>query len=136
MPRAMRPCPCIGCPAHLGQPCPAVVTTGRCPECTTQAERRRGTARQRGYGHRHETRFRAGVLGMQPYCMCRDPEHGHRVPCLRPATTADHWPLSRRELVARGMDPNDPKHGRALCSSCHSKETASNPNQRGGWNAR
>ena len=51
-----------------------------------------------------------------------------------PATVADHWPLSRRELLDRGMDPDDPEHGRGLCEPCHAKETAAN--QPGGWNAR
>jgi 5-methylcytosine-specific restriction protein A len=50
------------------------------------------------------------------------------------ATVADHWPLSRRELAERGMDPDDPAHGRGLCHGCHSKETAIN--QPGGFNAR
>jgi 5-methylcytosine-specific restriction protein A len=46
---------------------------------------------------------------------------------------ADHWPLSRRQLAAQGMNPNDPKHGRGLCTPCHSRETARD--QPGGWNA-
>jgi 5-methylcytosine-specific restriction protein A len=45
---------------------------------------------------------------------------------------ADHWPLSRRELVEQGLDPDDPKHGRGLCTSCHSRSTARE--QPGGWN--
>ena len=50
------------------------------------------------------------------------------------ATVADHFPLSRRELVAVGKNPNDPKYGRALCKPCHDKETA--VHQPGGWNVR
>ncbi|MEU6709988.1 hypothetical protein ABZ897_00800 [Nonomuraea sp. NPDC046802] len=53
-----------------------------------------------------------------------------------PSTVADHHPLSRRELVARGLDPDDPQYGRGLCTSCHGKETAANPEQAGGWNRR
>jgi len=49
------------------------------------------------------------------------------------STVADHWPLSRRELSARGMDPDDPQYGRGLCDHCHNQETAAN--QPGGWNA-
>ncbi|WP_433406947.1 hypothetical protein [Streptomyces sp. CA-146814] len=45
---------------------------------------------------------------------------------------ADHWPLSKRELVARGLDEHDPRRGRGLCHSCHSSETARH--QPGGWN--
>jgi hypothetical protein len=43
--------------------------------------------------------------------------------CGGPATVADHFPLSRRDLVARGMDPNDPIHGRALRVDCHNQQT-------------
>ncbi|WP_228637251.1 hypothetical protein [Microtetraspora sp. AC03309] len=46
---------------------------------------------------------------------------------------ADHWPLDRRELVRRSLDPDDPKHGRGLCKSCHDGSTAQR--QPGGWNA-
>ncbi|AHH98316.1 hypothetical protein KALB_4954 [Kutzneria albida DSM 43870] len=37
---------------------------------------------------------------------------------------ADHYPKSRRELVAAGADPNDPQHGRGLCVACHNAQTA------------
>jgi 5-methylcytosine-specific restriction protein A len=47
------------------------------------------------------------------------------------STVADHWPVDRRELVARGMNPDDPSGGRGLCASCHGKETAIH--QPGGW---
>ena len=52
--------------------------------------------------------------------------------CGQVATVADHYPDDRRALVAKGLDPNDPDHGRGLCASCHSKETAKF--QPGGWN--
>jgi len=105
--------------------CPVLTSGGRCPGCRREAEARRGTARQRGYGGGHERRFRRGVLVRDPVCvLCRD----------ELATVADHWPLSRRQLVAAGLDPNDPAHGRGLCVSCHNKETARH--QPGGWNAR
>jgi 5-methylcytosine-specific restriction protein A len=49
------------------------------------------------------------------------------------ATVADHYPLTRKELVERGMDPNNPDAGRGLCKPCHDRYTAiSSP---GGWNA-
>lgn len=52
--------------------------------------------------------------------------------CKRaPSVHAEHWPLSRRELVAAGLDLDDPQHGR-LCGPCHSKHTASE--QPGGCN--
>ncbi|TDE02854.1 hypothetical protein E1269_21390 [Jiangella asiatica] len=58
----------------------------------------------------------------------------HATPCSRPSTDADHHPLSRRELIAAGLNPDDPKHGRGLCSLCHKRSTAKH--QPGGWNAR
>lgn len=109
--------------------CPELVESGRCADCSTTAERQRGSSSARGYGKRHRDRFRRGVLDRDICCVI----------CIKAkrwvlATVADHWPLSRRELEQRGMDPNDPDHGRGLCEPCHAKETA--VNQPGGWNAR
>lgn len=104
--------------------CPTLTDAGRCEDHRREAEQRRGTARQRGYGGRHESRFRPGVLAKHPTCvLCR----------TRASVHADHWPRSRRELAAAGLDPNDPAHGRGLCGPCHSAETAQH--QPGGWNA-
>ncbi|WEB41524.1 holin [Streptomyces yunnanensis] len=114
--RAMAICPTPGCPV----PTPG----GRCPSCRQDAEQRRGSARQRGYGREHETRFRRPVLARDPTCVLCG---------AKPSIHADHWPLSRRELLAQGRDPNDPSHGRGLCASCHAKHTAAA--QPGGWNA-
>jgi len=50
------------------------------------------------------------------------------------ATEADHYPVDRRTLVLRGLDADDPKYGRGLCRSCHSRSTAQA--QPGGFNAR
>lgn len=107
MPRARRVCPTPGCPT--------ITSGGRCASCRTEADQRRGTAAQRGYGHEHATRFRAAVLDRDPVCVMPN--------CARPSTVADHHPKSRRELVALGQDPNDPRHGRGLCASHHSTET-------------
>jgi 5-methylcytosine-specific restriction protein A len=49
------------------------------------------------------------------------------------STVADHYPLSRRELVELGLNPNDPQYGRGLDHRCHSIETARN--QPGGFTA-
>lgn len=96
---------------------------GRCDDCRSEAEQRRGSARQRGYGRGHETRFRPGVLARDPVCvLCGQ----------APSVHADHHPMSRRELTDAGLDPNDPRHGRGLCQRCHSSETATH--QPGGWN--
>lgn len=103
--------------------CPEFTQRGRCDDHRSEAEQRRGSARQRGYGKAHETRFRPGVLARDPVCVLCD---------NAPSVHADHWPLGRRELTARGLDPDDPKHGRGLCGPCHSSETAQH--QPGGWN--
>ncbi len=120
MPRAKRVCPTPGCPT--------LTDGGRCPQHQRDADLDRGTATQRGYTSAgHTKRFRPAVLERDPICVL----------CLaegttpRLATVADHWPLSRRELIAQGLDPDDPKHGRGLCAQHHSRETARL--QPGGW---
>jgi 5-methylcytosine-specific restriction protein A len=104
--------------------CPNLTRGGRCDDCRRAADQRRGTARERGYtsrGHRH---FRAAVLRRDPICvMCG----------VAVATVADLYPDSRRDLLERGLDPNDPARGRGLCRSCHSTHTAHA--QPGGWQA-
>lgn len=117
MPRASRVCTTPGCPT--------LVDKGRCADCRRKAEQARGTATQRGYGSQHRKRFRRRVLDRDKVCvLCQ----------AAPAVHADHWPTSRRDLVAAGLDPNDPQHGRGLCPPCHSKHTAAE--QPGGWNVR
>ncbi len=123
MPRTMRVCSTPSCPElHRDG--------GKCPRCRAEAEAKRGTSSQRGYGNEHRTRFRAAVLAMHPTCTVQAACNG------APSTVADHWPLSRRELVEQGLDPNDPTRGRGTCGPCHGVATAANPAQRGGWNAR
>lgn len=113
----LKPCNESGCPTLVPK------GTSRCEAHRRKAEARRGSPSQRGYGHRHRTVFREGVLARNPICVL----------CMRrPATEADHWPRSRDELIADGLDPDDPQHGRGLCHPCHSTETATN--QPGGWN--
>lgn len=82
----------------------------------------RGSSTRRGYGRAHRTRFRPGVLARDPVCVICN---------LRVSTVADHYPLSRRELVDAGMDPDDPVHGRGLCAPCDRRQTAQR--QPGGW---
>lgn len=111
--RALTVCSVPGCPEYT--------TAGRCDGCRREADQRRGGARQRGYGRGHEA-FRRAVLGRDPVCvLCHQARSVH----------ADHHPLSRRELVDAGLDPDDPTRGRGLCPPCHSSETAIN--QPGGW---
>lgn len=109
--------------------CPELTEGGRCDSHRKAAERQRGSATARGYGKRHRSRFRRAVLERDICCvLCR--EAGLWVL----ATVADHHPLSRRELTDRGMDPDDPQHGRGLCVQCHNRQTA--VNQPGGFNQR
>lgn len=134
MPRARKVCSCLRCPAHEGYGCPNTVPHGvsRCPTCTTQADRARGTRHERGYDYKHETLFRPAVLKNDPLCVCTTEGHGHTGQCRIPSTVADHYPRSRRELVALGLNPYDPQYGRGLCGTrCHSPETARR--QPGGW---
>jgi 5-methylcytosine-specific restriction protein A len=77
---------------------------------------RRGSATQRGYDQHHRELFRAPVLERDPWCVVCDDA---------PATVADHYPLSRKELVAGHLDPNDPEHGRGLCKPCHDSYSGS-----------
>ena len=116
MPRGWSPC------ARCPEPTPPGTTL--CPQCTREADQAR---RPHGnpYAARGHRRFREGVLAHHPVCTL----------CLRsPSTVADHWPIERRDLVAQGLDPNDPKHGRGLCKRCHDQHTArTSP---GGWNRR
>jgi 5-methylcytosine-specific restriction enzyme A len=128
MPRAWHPCPTPGCPEAVPP------DQGRCAKHRQQAEQHRGTARQRGYGTQHANRFRTGVLRKHPLCTCTPDHQAHAgTACTQRSTVADHWPKDRRQLVAEGLDPNDPAHGRGLCASCHSWQTTHH--QPGGWNS-
>ena len=100
----------------------------RCDAHRLQLERdydkRRETQGQRGYNSKGHRQFRRRVLDRDPVCVI----------CGDIATDADHHPRSRRDLIAAGENPNDPRFGRGLCHSCHSKQTA--VHQPGGWNRR
>lgn len=118
MAKAWKPCSTPGCPELVppGQ--------SRCDDCNTTADRHRGTATQRGYNSKGHRRFRREVLARDPICvLCKAAR----------STIADHHPVSRKELIRQGANPNDPAHGRGLCKTCHDTETAHH--QPGGWNA-
>ncbi len=67
-------------------------------------------------------RKRKRFLYANPWCVL----------CGQPANVADHYPLSRKQLIAQGVDdPDAPKCLRALCVTCHNRETAKH--QPGGW---
>jgi 5-methylcytosine-specific restriction protein A len=108
MPRARTVCSLPGCPQLATEH-----GRGRCAKHPADT---RPNWRQRGYDHRgHEVQFRRAVLARDPVCViCRKAS----------STDADHHPLTRRELLARGLDPNKASAGRGLCHPCHSRHTA------------
>lgn len=103
MPRAMTVCPEPGCPEFT--------PGGRCSR--HQRPNRSGT---RGYDGKHRTRFRPAVLRRDPICTW--PEG-----CDQRSTDADHYPRTRKQLIVDGCDPDDPRYGRGLCRSHHSRWT-------------
>ncbi|MFJ2906878.1 HNH endonuclease [Streptomyces sp. NPDC087212] len=117
MPRKPRPpCSVPGCPELTAK-------GGRCPTHAKEAEAARGTTTAKGYGVKWE-RIRKRYLYAHPWCVL----------CSKTATVADHFPESRRALVAKGVDDPDAfSRLRPLCTSCHNKETAKH--QPGGWAA-
>lgn len=125
MPRALKVCSKPGCPE--------LTRDGRCDGHKRQTEQARGSARSRGYDRQHEQRFRVGVLTRDPLCVCTDTTHPHGQVCPRQSTVADHYPRSKRELRALGLDDNDPDYGRGVCKDCHDRHTAAA--QPGGWHA-
>lgn len=106
--------------------CPTLCEGGRCDAHKRTAEAVRGTAAQRGYGGKAWRIARRVVLRRDAVCvLCH----------IERSTVADHWPISRRDLVAMGVpDPDAPHRLRGLCASCHGTETARE--QPGGWHRR
>lgn len=108
--------------------CPTIYEASEGSQCQAhrrEGDRRRGTAQERGYTGKAHRGFRDAVLRRDPICC---------VCGIAASTVADHYPLSRKELIDAGMNPNDPAHGRGLCAVDHNRETAIH--QPGGWNAR
>lgn len=106
--------------------CPTLTQDGRCDAHKRAAEQQRGSAAERGYSGAAWSQARRIVLRRDPICVL----------CGRAfSTIADHWPVSRKDLLAQGVrDPDAPHRLRGLCASCHGKETARE--QPGGWNRR
>lgn len=123
-----RVCTVPGCPEYSAG-------GGKCDSHRAEAEQRRGTARQRGYGGRQWTEARTAVLRRDPFCVCTDTDHGHADPCRQPATVADHYPDERRDLVAAGVADPDALHRlRGVCAPCHGRKGAAETPY--GWNQR
>jgi 5-methylcytosine-specific restriction protein A len=97
--------------SHPG--CPTIVPhRGTCLAHRTPD--RRPTASARGYGAKWR-RNRARYLRAHPDCTL----------CPQPATVADHWPLTRRQLLDLGeQHPDGWHHLRPLCQRCHAIQTA------------
>jgi 5-methylcytosine-specific restriction protein A len=115
--RPLRPCTTPGCPGRTPD--------GRCPACRdtrqTNPRLRAEKTAERGYDAPWRRR-RLDYLTDHPVCAL----------CHRAATIADHHPISRRDLVARGdPDPDAPHHLRPLCRTCHDRATGRH--QPGGW---
>jgi 5-methylcytosine-specific restriction protein A len=119
--KAMRPCVRNGCGKK------ALPKLGTCRAHTQQVRahsdrKREGT--RGSYSHKAWRECRAVVLDVNPWCVL----------CGHLATVADHHPIKRRDLVAQGLDPNDPDRCRSLCKPCHDRHTGTNenPNRFGG----
>jgi 5-methylcytosine-specific restriction protein A len=81
----------------------------------------RPSAAARGYDEAWRRR-RLDFLVTHPVCRL----------CGMAATIPDHFPQSRKQLVAAGVvDPDDERYLRPLCEPCHRTETAKR--QPGGW---
>lgn len=111
--RPASPCPRPRCP-HAS-PCPVHV-----PAARREVDAARGSAAARGYDRKWR-RNSARFLAAHP--VCRD--------CGGRSEQADHWPLSRRQLVAAGVEhPDAWERLVPRCTSCHSSRTA---REHSGW---
>lgn len=123
-----RPCTTPGCKGRV----PIGERGSRCARCQIQrrrdSDRARGNAAQRGYDHQWR-KGGAEYFAAHPYCVVNGPN------CTKIAKVRDHYPKSRRQLVAEGVaDPDAWRYLRPVCRPCHSWETTRH--QPGGWNAR
>ena len=115
--RPLKPCTTPGCPGRC--------ENGRCGRCSNARQGNRRlraeAAGQRGYGATWRHR-RLDYLAGHPGCRL----------CPRMASIPDHYPYSRRELLALDVaDPDADEHLRPLCDACHRRETGHR--QPGGW---
>jgi 5-methylcytosine-specific restriction enzyme A len=105
---APRWCPRCRLPHPAGTECPVGAAERR-----AEVDRRRPSARQRGYDSDWE-RYRSSYLKRHPHCAC-----GAR------AVVVDHI-----TPVALGGPFWDPGNHRQMCGSCHASKTTTEINQR------
>jgi len=106
--RPRKPCSQPGCSK-------TTANGGPCDAHRRQREARRKEDGNDAYRTTRWQRVRRAYLYDHPWCLL----------CTRAATVADHFPKSRRELLAEGVsNPDESSRLRPLCSSCHNKETA------------
>ncbi|RZU64925.1 5-methylcytosine-specific restriction protein A [Microterricola gilva] len=106
--------------------CPTIYPASEGSRCKTHRQQARAArVDNKVYSSKGHRSFRSAVLTRDPICTSCE---------LTLSTVADHYPLTRRELVDAGLNPNDPQHGRGLCANCHNTHTAAT--SPGGWNDR
>jgi 5-methylcytosine-specific restriction enzyme A len=110
--KALAPCSVSGCPT--------LTRNNRCPDHEREADRKRGTASERGYDHNWQ-KIRKSYLERHPFCEVAEG-------CIAPATDVDHID----NMGPRG--DNSDRNLMALCHSHHSRKTSRETP--GGWNRR
>jgi 5-methylcytosine-specific restriction protein A len=102
-----RPCVQPGCPESVRG------KESTCPEHAKQRHKQRANRGGSSYGRNWRERVQPRFIYRNPWCVL----------CGGQATVADHWPISRRDLVAKGeASPDSFKHLRPLCKACDAKE--------------
>lgn len=100
------------------QRCGRIIDTGTlCDECRSTYR----SPTERPYDSAEWRRISRRFLARNKWC-ASSLHRGKKVP----ATVADHYPHSRRELLAKGVaNPDDEKYLRPLCTKCHNARGAS-----------
>jgi 5-methylcytosine-specific restriction protein A len=98
----------------------------RCPHCAARRAREREPGQRTPGDERDQRTARSSRGFLRRHRVC--------VLCGRPSQVSDHWPRTRRELLAAGVRDPDAWHRlRPLCKPCHDRHTAATTP--GGWYA-